>query len=213
VLATSLGTVGATVRNARIETDDRAFTNNTDQYDRYASTRDESSRLSSLDRNRDGVVSRAEWRGTRQEFNQLDINRDGVISRRELSRVGDTAVGTSGQMINVNAAQEWTDTGIWVEAGDRISFDADGTVQLSDNPGDVASPAGAQSGRRAENAPVRARPAGMLIARIGNSAPVPVGAQRTSRAPVSGQLYLGVNDDYFQDNRGQFRVTVTVEPR
>jgi hypothetical protein len=26
-------------------------------------------------------------------------------------------------------------------------------------------------------------------------------------------LYLGVNDDYLLDNRGQFRVTVTVKPR
>jgi hypothetical protein len=211
VFATSLGTVGATVRNARMDTDDRAFTNDPSNYDRYGSARDESSRLSSLDRDRDGVISRPEWRGTRQEFNQLDINRDGVISRRELSRVDDTAVGTAGQMITVNGGQQWTDTGIRVEAGDRITFDAEGRVQLSDNPSDVASPAGAQ--RRAENAPLRTGNAGALIARIGNSGPVPVGGHRTTRAPISGELYLGVNDDYFDDNRGQFRVTVSVEPR
>jgi len=26
-------------------------------------------------------------------------------------------------------------------------------------------------------------------------------------------LYLGVNDDFFRDNRGQYRVTVTVDRR
>jgi hypothetical protein len=56
-------------------------------------------------------------------------------------------------------------------------------------------------------------PAGSLIARIGNSAPVPIGAHRSSRAPASGELLLGVNDDHVADNRGQYRVTVTVEPR
>ena len=214
VLATSLGTVGATVRNARIETDVRAFTNNNDRSDRDGYSRDESSRLSTLDRNRDGVISRAEWDGPRREFNQLDVNRDGIVSRRELARAGDSGmVGTAGQMITVDATQQWTDSGIFVEAGDRISFDADGSVQLSDNSRDVASPAGAPSGRQAPNAPVIGQPAGALIARIGNSSPVPVGARRTSRAPVSGQLYLGINDDYFQDNRGQYRVIVTVERR
>lgn len=179
-----------------------------------ATDQNESSRLSTLDRNRDGVISRAEWEGPRREFNQLDINRDGVVSRRELVRAGDRGIaGTSGQVVIVDATQQWTDTGILVEAGDRISFDADGTMQLSDNPGDIASPTGTQSGRRAPNAPLSGQPAGRLIARIGNSAPMPIGAQRTRRAPVSGPLYLGVNDDYFQDNRGQYRVTVTVEPR
>jgi hypothetical protein len=33
------------------------------------------------------------------------------------------------------------------------------------------------------------------------------------RAPFSGRLYLGVNDDYLNDNSGDFQVTVAVEPR
>ena len=36
-----------------------------------------------LDRNDDGVISRGEWTGSRDEFNRLDRNDDGVISRRE----------------------------------------------------------------------------------------------------------------------------------
>jgi hypothetical protein len=38
-----------------------------------------------------------------------------------------------------------------------------------------------------------------------------IGAGNTDvRAPQSGRLYLGVNDDHWADNNGEFRVVVTV---
>ena len=40
-----------------------------------------------------------------------------------------------------------------------------------------------------------------------------VGDQRTFRSPDSGELYLGVNDDELQDNRGEYHVSVTIQPR
>ena len=61
-------------------------------------------------------------------------------------------------MVIVDATEMWTDTGIWVEAGDLITLDADGTIQLSADANDVSSPDGVQSGRRAVNAPLRGRP-------------------------------------------------------
>ena len=81
---------------------------------------------------------------------------------------------------------------------------------LSNNGGDVAEPAGSRSGRRAESAPLRNDPAGALIARINNGAPVLVGNRRTFTAPDSGRLYLSVNDDFFPDNVGEYRATVSV---
>jgi hypothetical protein len=57
------------------------------------------------------------------------------------------------------------------------------------------------------------RPAGGLIARIGNGPPLFVGADSMLRANATGQLYLGVNDDYLADNRGEFRVKIDVPPR
>ena|SRR5688572_20944972 len=44
-------------------------------------------RFHGLDRNRDGVVTRAEWRGNDQSFRNQDRNRDGVISGVELRGV------------------------------------------------------------------------------------------------------------------------------
>ena len=36
-----------------------------------------------MDADRDGVITRAEWRGTAEGFRQLDTNRDGVLSGTE----------------------------------------------------------------------------------------------------------------------------------
>src|SRR5207245_6733455 len=120
-------------------------TNNNPYYPNYGG-QDEFARL---DRNDDGVISRREWDGTRSEFDRLDVNHDGVLSRRELSGQADDTIGTSGEIISVDPTEQWNDTGIWVEAGDMITFDAQGTIQMSDNGNDVATPAGARSGRTA----------------------------------------------------------------
>src|SRR5262249_3674444 len=103
--------------------------------------------------------------------------------------------GTSGEMFNIGADEGWVDTGIWVEAGYILSFDARGSAQLSNNGGDVSSPAGALSGRRAGNSPLRSAPAGALLARIGDGAPILIGNGRSLRAIGSGELFLGINDD------------------
>src|SRR5262245_1759957 len=200
-LDTALGSTGATVQNARIETNDRALT-------RYDSASD---RFARLDANGDGVITFNEWRGSRRAFEDRDLNGDGVLTPRELGAADFDAVGTSGQTIRVDAAQGWTRTGLYVRAGDTISFDADGIVQLSRNPDDTSTPAGSRSGRRAADAPVRDAAAGSLIARIGDSGPILVGNHRTiARAPVSGELYLAVNDDHLADNSGEYHVTITI---
>jgi len=49
--------------------------------DRYRDDRIDS--LGALDSNRDGVVSRGEWRGNRGEFDRLDRNRDGYLTSAE----------------------------------------------------------------------------------------------------------------------------------
>ena len=40
-----------------------------------------------------------------------------------------------------------------------------------------------------------------------------IGDQTRITAPVSGRLYLGVNDDHLPDNRGEFTVTVGIQRR
>ena len=120
-------------------------------------------------------------------------NNDGVISRREYAVSGTTSSSGGGSLhreLQVPATQQWTDTGIDVRAGDVIRVNADGTIQLSDNPNDRANPSGA--GRRAPNAPVGTAPAGALLVRIGNShrstwaRMAPCHARRSADVCISG---------------------------
>jgi len=226
-----LGSVGASVANARMgrgQFDDNAALN--DNVNDNVAWNDGQNDFQSLDRNNDGVITRREWSGSRTAFDQRDTNRDGRITFRELNgsnrrdagvngngglndRNGgfNEAVGTSGDIIPVSATDRWTDTGLTVRAGDSILIEANGSIQMSGNRSDTAAPAG--SGRNAPGALVSNAPAGVLIGRIGNGAPFAIGARRTVRAPVSGRLFLGVNDDYLDDNAGQFEAMVTIEPR
>lgn len=179
---------------------------------------DRNDRFENLAANGNGRVEPREWHGTVAAFNRLDVNNDNVLSRNEIladSRVGvaPTVAPASGDLVVVDSTREWTDTGLMVRAGDTISLQADGTVRLSDQRNDIADPSGSRLNRTAIDAPLGRAPAGGLIARVGNSAPVFVGNRQTFRAPASGRLYLGVNDDFLDDNTGQFRVMVDVLDR
>jgi Ca2+-binding EF-hand superfamily protein len=175
-----------------------------------------------LDINRDGRLGRNEWHWSNASFNSRDANRDGIVSPQEFENSGG-APGTIGaiggqatqgaQTFRVNAQQRWLDTGIMVRAGDVITFQSSGQIQLSDNTSDMAGPAGALSRRTAPDAPISGVYAGALIGRIGTYAPIAIGDQTRITAPVSGRLYLGVNDDHLPDNRGEFVVNVGVDRR
>jgi Ca2+-binding EF-hand superfamily protein len=174
--------------------------------------------FASLDYNRNGAISRDEWHWSAASFNRQDANRDGVLSRQEFSAAGggpdNTGEGAQrAATVRVNGQDRWTDTGIMVRAGDTISLDASGSVQLSDTANDTATPAGSTNNRRAPDAPFLNQLAGGLIARIDNYGPIFLGGRRTFTVPVSGHLYFGVNDDHLPDNRGEFVVNVSVAPR
>ena len=166
--------------------------------------RDSAARFQELDANRNGVITRNEWPRSDSAFRAMDQDGDGVITRAEFT---DRDQPNAGGVV-VDARQRWTQTGIMLRRGDLIRIRADGVVRLSDNAQDEAVPSGSRSGRRAPSAPLPSRIAGALIARVGNSAPIFVGANTSFRAPSDGQLMLGVNDDYLEDNSGEFRVKV-----
>jgi hypothetical protein len=100
-----------------------------------------------------------------------------------------------------------------VRAGDTVTLDASGTIQMSDDANDRATAAGSVNNRRAPDAPVLNQLAGGLIVQIDNYGPIFLGGRRSFAAPVSGRLYFGVNDDHLADNRGEFVVNVNVTPR
>jgi hypothetical protein len=180
-------------------------------------TGDTYNQFASLDYDRNGTIARNEWHWSAASFTQRDLDRNGVLSQREFDAMGGTPAGTPPtaaiQSIRVNSQLRWTDAVLEVRAGDTITIDASGSILMSDNAVDTASPAGSNNGRLAPDAPILNQLAGGLIARIGDYGPIWVGNRRTLRAPVSGRLYLGVNDDHLPDNRGEFVVTVGVQGR
>jgi Ca2+-binding EF-hand superfamily protein len=167
-----------------------------------------------LDDNNDGVISRGEWRAGYGNFNQYDANRDGVISRREYSLAGsEPGSGFERRTIRIDAQQPWVNTGIYVTAGDVVTYQAEGDIQMSTNVQDRATPAGSITGRTANNAPRPDQKAGGLLARVGGSAIAFLGANGSFVAQNSGELLLGINDDHFPDNSGEYRVLLSVQQR
>lgn len=175
---------------------------------------DRSERFEFLDANNNGRIEPREWHSTVTAFNRLDVNNDNVLSRNEfITNSVSGAAATTGDFVVVDASREWTDTGFTVRAGDTIFVNADGVVRLSDESNDTADPRGSRLNRRALDAPLPRSPAGGLIARVGNSAIVFVGSRTSFTAPANGRLFLGINDDFHQDNSGEYRVTLDVQRR
>ena len=115
----------------------------------------------------------------------------------------------SGSGITVSAKQPWTATGLTVRKGEVLAINATGEVQLSTDQNDIATPFGSKSGRKATNAQIPNALAGALIGRIGtNGQPFAIGSGVQVPMPAAGQLFLGINDDGFEDNQGEFRVDV-----
>jgi hypothetical protein len=123
-----------------------------------------------------------------------------------------TTVGQSGG-VTVNASQRWTPTGITVAKGQQVRFEGSGEVQLSTDANDTAVTAGSKTGRRLSGGPLPGQLAGALVGRVGNGQAFGIGNQPGPLSmPAAGMLFLGVNDDNVDDNRGAFTVTVTALP-
>lgn len=111
--------------------------------------------------------------------------------------------------VRVPGNTTWVATPHTVRRGDRVTFSASGQVQLSESADDVAQAAGSLKQRYAQGSPLPQNFAGALIAKVGNSAPFPIGNITTPiTMPADGQLYLGINDDEVSDNRGEFIVQI-----
>jgi hypothetical protein len=155
--------------------------------------------------------------GQRQQFALRDVSRvylNPQSARSVFNYHGDTqAVATAGRVgdgrqVRVDARNAWTDTGITVNQGDRVSFQASGEINYGRSAGMTATPDG--GAERRANYPDPTVPVGALLGKIGTSAPFAIGMQTQPLVmPASGRLMLGVNDNEPADNSGFFTVVVT----
>lgn len=146
-------------------------------------------------------------------FDRDDIRRielDDSVSSSSSAGTGGSASRPSGMRereVIVTADVPWNDAGIDVRAGQAIYLTATGRVSWG--PGRRDGPAGERSSPRNATRPIPGRPAAALIGKLGDQDPFFIGdEQGPIRMRESGRLYLGINDDYLQDNSSNFRVTV-----
>jgi hypothetical protein len=129
---------------------------------------------------------------------------------------GEPSAGES-KTVSVAGNQPWTFTGVAINAGDSVSVHASGTIFIAgSDPG--KTPAGAPGCvATSDNDSIPPGPflaPGLtcfaLIGRVGTGQPFGIGADSTFTATGSGELVLGVNDNFFGDNRGGWTVLVSV---
>jgi hypothetical protein len=136
-----------------------------------------------------------------------------VLARTDAAAASGTAAtpstGTGGSGLVVSAKQAWTSTGLVVRQGEVLTFNTTGEIMVGPNQDDVATPAGVKAGRFADKAPVPRLFAGALIGRVNNGQPFAIGDQTSVVAPATGRLFLGINDEGFENNTGEFRVEIT----
>ncbi|NOT59598.1 MAG: hypothetical protein HOP19_05155 [Acidobacteria bacterium] len=113
--------------------------------------------------------------------------------------------------INIAAAADWTSTEIRIQRGQRIRITASGEVDLGTKG--RSGPSGIPA-----NDPKRLmpnQPTGGLLAVVGddNNDFVFIGTEGEFVAKQNGVLFLSVNEEKLDDNRGSFIARVKVLPR
>jgi hypothetical protein len=117
--------------------------------------------------------------------------------------------------LDVDAAQQWIDSGLDLRAGDSLQFTSTGTLTIASNKNNKnPGPDGAPRGFRdlLKSYPVNEAGQGALIGRIGSSdAAVPflIGATRQFQSPRAGRLFLSVNKSTNDTPDGSFHVTIS----
>lgn len=108
----------------------------------------------------------------------------------------------------------WLGTGIKLVKGQTVHFTATGTIKWGSDPvGKEVGPDGRPHEGR-QGRPLPGRHLGMLIARINPhyDKPYGIGSTNVFKTPADGELELGINDDELEDNSGNFRVQIKVDP-
>jgi hypothetical protein len=128
----------------------------------------EQMRFYGLDRNNDGVITRAEWSGNDQSFREHDINGDGILSGNEVRPGGEAPPGNQDRSLarfdqsdrngdGHIVRDEWTGT---AAAFNRMDRNGDGVITRDEYSAVIAERAAGTSGAAAPRNASRAYQAG-----------------------------------------------------
>jgi hypothetical protein len=153
--------------------------------------------------------------GQQRDFTSTEVGRiylDRPTAGTSGSQSGGTPASPSARTVQVSAQRQWTPTGLVVQRGEVVQFSSSGEVRLSADAADTSRVPGRED-RRSAKFTLPSTWGGALIGRVGNGQPFGIGDQASVPMPGAGELFLGVNDDVFTDNSGEFSVTVTGRAR
>lgn len=117
--------------------------------------------------------------------------------------------GLRERLVIVSGDIDWNDAGITLRANQEIWLESSGRVQWGRDR--RHGPAGEPNSPRNDGRPMPSRNAAALIGKIGErSTDYFFLGDETGpiRVRTGGRLFLGVNDDFLNDNTGNFRVVV-----
>jgi hypothetical protein len=112
--------------------------------------------------------------------------------------------------VEVSAASDWIDTGLDVKPGDALSFTATGVVAYQGGDSTPDGLARAWLDLLAQ-LPVNSSGRGALVGRFGDSPAARaflVGSQSQRTAPISGRLFLGINQMTSAAGTGSYHVII-----
>lgn len=117
--------------------------------------------------------------------------------------------------LSVPSEKAWTDAGVDLLAGDTLRITAEGTINYT-----TSKTCGPDGGKREWGDLLKALPVndsgrGALVGMIGESGVAKaflVGAKFEGTVAANGRLFLGINDDNYDTNKGSFKVRIEIVP-
>lgn len=117
--------------------------------------------------------------------------------------------------VTIPATVAWTDSGVDLAGGDLLVVTASGKVDDSTaTPDTTWGPEGKPNSFNSSASILKCAPHVALLGKIGDSGgPFLIGASHAAPAPVSGRLFLGLNDMVLTDEGGKLAASVTLVDR
>ncbi|HEY6273723.1 MAG TPA: LssY C-terminal domain-containing protein [Terriglobales bacterium] len=143
-----------------------------------------------------------------------------AANRQQASSAGAPTTNNSSFQITVEGSKQWVDTNIDVRAGEKVRFSATGEVAYAQQGKSQERKFGPDGMARGFSDVIHQYAAsdaghGALVARVGAAdvgQPFLVGASKEFVAPVSGRLFLGINQSQkdASNAQGNFQVTIAI---
>jgi hypothetical protein len=120
------------------------------------------------------------------------------------------------QEVQLTGDSSWLDTGIDIQAGEHVVATASGNLRYADQQTDT-TPTGIARGFKdlLRNLPFNEAGRGAVIGRIGDqdtSQPFLIGAKRDLVSPLSGRLFVGINQLTSDTGDGTYSVRIEIFP-